>query len=146
MKATWILGALFGAGLILSGLAPLRADPGSSEQRVIDAGRDKYVKYCASCHGLKGQGDGVLSEALKTAPPDLTQIAARRNGAFPEDEIKAYIDGRRDVKSHGAREMPVWGDRLSEEAPGRGATKEAYIKNRIALIVGYLKAIQTKNP
>jgi hypothetical protein len=48
---------------------------------------------------------------LRIPPPDLTRIAQRRGGNFPDAEIAAQIDGRTVVPAHGSRDMPIWGQR-----------------------------------
>jgi high-affinity iron transporter len=35
------------------------------------AGRALYSKYCASCHGIKGAGDGPAARTLSTPPPAI---------------------------------------------------------------------------
>ena len=35
-------------------------------------GKQNYNKYCLSCHGLDGKGDGELSYLLYPKPRDLT--------------------------------------------------------------------------
>ena len=37
-----------------------------------DQGRAYFVRYCASCHGVEGKGDGTVSRSLKVKPVDLT--------------------------------------------------------------------------
>ena len=49
----------------------------------IKAGAETYSKYCASCHGKLGKGDGPVAEALKIAPSDLTALARTYDGKFP---------------------------------------------------------------
>jgi hypothetical protein len=41
--------------------------------------------------------------------PDLTRIAKRQGGVYPEEQIRRIIDGRQPMRPHGTREMPVWG-------------------------------------
>ncbi|HEX2970082.1 MAG TPA: c-type cytochrome [Bacteroidales bacterium] len=36
------------------------------------SGATMYNKFCASCHGKTGKGDGVKARALKTFPGDFT--------------------------------------------------------------------------
>ncbi len=74
-----------------------------------EAGEELYARYCASCHGLTGRGDGPIRSALETPPTDLTQLAARNDGQFEEAPVLSAIDGRYEVAAHGPREMPVWG-------------------------------------
>jgi mono/diheme cytochrome c family protein len=68
-----------------------------------------YHAHCASCHGESGRGDGMVGAALRTPPADLTLLAQRNGGVFPEAMVSEFIDGSRDVVAHGLRAMPVWG-------------------------------------
>jgi mono/diheme cytochrome c family protein len=79
------------------------------------SGEALYRRYCASCHGLQGRGDGPLAETLKRRPTDLTQLAKKDGGKLDEPKLLSFIDGRRWVKEHGPREMPVWGAVFDEE-------------------------------
>jgi mono/diheme cytochrome c family protein len=63
-----------------------------------------YHRYCASCHGLTGHGDGPAAPSLAPPPTDLTRLQA---GAA---ELIEWIDGRRTVRAHGTAAMPVWGE------------------------------------
>jgi hypothetical protein len=67
-------------------------------------GVDLYVRYCASCHGVAGRGDGPAAESLTPRPTDLTRSSA---GVA---ELMRVIDGRRTVRAHGSSDMPVWGE------------------------------------
>lgn len=110
---------------------------------LVEVGRGEYVKNCASCHGIGGRGDGPVAQALTTPPADLTRIAARRGGTFPEDEIAAWIDGRLAPSAHGTREMPIWGVQLAEGLPPGELTQDL-VRGRIVTIVEYLRSIQVK--
>lgn len=68
-----------------------------------------YARFCASCHGAQGHGDGVVASSFRIMVPDLTRIARRHGGKFPDEQIHRIIDGRRTLPPHGSREMPVWG-------------------------------------
>jgi mono/diheme cytochrome c family protein len=89
----------------------------------VDAGRDMYRRYCASCHGADAKGKGTVSSQLKRKMPDLTTIKKRRNGVFPLDDVMATIDGRRMARGHGTREMPVWGEVFSAETDQKKYTE-----------------------
>lgn len=104
-----------------------------------DFGRASYLRYCAACHGADGRGSGEFAGLLKVAPSDLTAIATRRDGSFPSGEIARLIDGRETPRAHGSSEMPIWGERLSEDDTKR----EDEISGEIALLVAYLSSIQT---
>jgi hypothetical protein len=51
----------------------------------------------------------MVGAALRTPPADLTAIAGKNGGTFPDGMIIEFIDGTRDVLAHGPRAMPVWG-------------------------------------
>ncbi len=105
----------------------------------VAKGRALYVRYCASCHGLNGEGNGPLAGSLTTPPSNLRQLSLRLGNPLPQDRIARFIDGRADVKAHGTREMPVWGERFYAEPNG----SEAATRERIRELVAYLQSIQT---
>jgi mono/diheme cytochrome c family protein len=113
------------------------AIPGES----VPVGRQYFVQYCGACHGLDGRGSGPAAAALRTPPADLTRIAQRRGGHFPDAEIAAQIDGRAMVVAHGSREMPVWGQRFAEKFGGEAVGEEA-VRGHLLVLLTYLKAIQ----
>lgn len=80
---------------------------------VAMSGRELYGRFCASCHGASGRGDGPVASSFKVEVPDLTLIARRAHGEYPRDRIEKIIDGRFIVGAHGSRTMPVWGEDLS---------------------------------
>ena len=102
------------------------------------SGKAMYDSYCASCHGVSGKGDGPVSPALKTAPPDLTTMAARNNGQFPAFRIKSIIQGDPTMPSHGSRAMPVWGPAFRAVSGGDQAQAQLRIDN----LTEYLKSLQ----
>ena len=107
------------------------------------AGKQQFQNNCAACHGLDGKGAGPVASFLTKPPADLTKISARNNGEFPAVKLMEIIDGRREVKVHGPRDMPVWGNRLGSAAEGAGTESEKLMaKGDIQAIVSYLKTIQ----
>lgn len=77
-------------------------------------GPDLYRAYCAVCHGADATGGGPMAGSLKTAPPDLTLLAARNGGVFPREQVRRIISGEQAQASHGTREMPLWGPIFSQ--------------------------------
>src|SRR5208282_427623 len=73
------------------------------------SGKEMYLAYCASCHGADGRGNGPAAPALKTPPTDLTQLAAKNGGNFPDAHIMQIIRGDSMTAAHGNKDMPVWG-------------------------------------
>jgi mono/diheme cytochrome c family protein len=69
-----------------------------------------FAENCTACHGTDARG-GVPGDLAKT-PPDLTRIAARRDGVFPVAEVLSEIDGYA-KGAHPERIMPEFGDTLT---------------------------------
>lgn len=145
-----IIGMVVG-GVMLAGAQAVAAAGSSgkglvSEGISLELGRRDFVNYCAACHGVSGTGDGTLAEFLTLATPDLTKLARLNAGQFPEERVREVIDGRADVKVHGMRDMPVWGDWFNAEAVSQDTDREArelVVQDRIQSLVNYIKSIQT---
>ena len=109
---------------------------------VIDSlyGPDVFAFYCAPCHGRDGKGSGPVAIALKTRPPDLTQIT-RRNGTFPTRRVENYVTNGdvKPVSAHGTPDMPVWGPTFRSLDPS-----DSRVRVRIANLVAYIESIQAK--
>ena len=102
-----------------------------------------FQANCAVCHGASGVGDGPFAAELKTVPADLTRIAERRNGVFPASELVEMIDGRRRVRGHGPRDMPIWGKKFGPDVAA-GSGYRAVAQDKILTLVEYLRDIQRK--
>ena len=107
---------------------------------VVDSGYERFIDSCAFCHGVDAKGEGAASAMLSKQPANLTQLAKNNGGKFPLARVYATIDGRDMPKSHGLREMPVWGDLWSKSIPPEYA--EFYVRARILEIVLFLDSIQ----
>jgi mono/diheme cytochrome c family protein len=97
------------------------------------SGKELYGRFCASCHGATGRGDGPVASSFKVEVPDLTLIARRAQGEYPRDRIEKIIDGRFIIGAHGNRTMPVWGEDLSRLEIGNPDAERA-----TRLIIGRL--------
>ena len=104
-------------------------------------GPELYKRFCASCHGLDGSGNGTVASSLSVIVPDLTRIAKRHGGEFPTERVHQIIDGRLTRPPHGTREMPVWGWELTH-ADGDDDAARARTQEVIAKLVDYLRSIQ----
>jgi mono/diheme cytochrome c family protein len=123
------------------------AQPAQEGNLNLSLGERDFRTYCAPCHGLEGKGDGVVAEFLAIEPANLTLLKRNNAGKFPRDRVAETIDGRREVRVHGARDMPVWGDWFKAEAnnPGlKDASREAAVQSRIDNLLLYLESIQGK--
>src|SRR5262245_17972094 len=84
----------------------------SREDFALQLGKQKYLKYCATCHGPSGTGDGVASGLFTKHPPDLTLLAKNNGGKFPTNQVLNIVKGDVPIAAHGKREMPDWGEVL----------------------------------
>jgi mono/diheme cytochrome c family protein len=111
---------------------------GPARRTSSSSGSEMYRAYCAACHGLGGKGDGPASSALKSVPTDLTQLAKRNSGKFPELQVFGAINGDRQVPAHGSKDMPVWG--LVFRGMGDNGVSGAQL--RIRNLTRYIKSLQ----
>ncbi|MEQ8230168.1 MAG: cytochrome c [Gammaproteobacteria bacterium] len=123
-------------GLLLMALGPAPAAADGNESGE-EAGATAFAANCAVCHGSDGRGGGPYAPLLKTAPPDLTTLAARNAGEFPAARIRSVIDGRRIPIAHGTRDMPIWGALWSG-----GDADDKRVRARIIALVAHLRALQ----
>jgi mono/diheme cytochrome c family protein len=125
--------------LVVAGMWATRAI--ADESPAAQMGHNLYSEHCQICHGLRGKGDGEFVDVLRIPPADLTEIAKRRSGVFPEVEVREIIDGRRKVRAHGSSGMPIWGRAFGVQGPAGSASEQA-IRDKISSLVEYLKSIQ----
>ena len=80
-------------------------NPVPESETSIKAGMTLYVKYCATCHGRSGLGDGVKARTLKDFCGDFS-------GAWYQDQT----DGEHFYKTKfGRGEMPKYEGIVSDE-------------------------------
>lgn len=133
-------GALGVAGIAAFGFA---AGSRAADEPAYSAlsGAVTYRTYCANCHGSDGRGEGYIAPTLRVKPTDLTALAAENGGEYPAERVRQAIDGRTDVRAHGSREMPIWGDIFlwpEEDSPER----REHVTRKIGELVAHLKTIQ----
>jgi mono/diheme cytochrome c family protein len=104
------------------------------------SGSRLYKQYCAVCHGIDLKGHGPLAIELKTPPADLTTLAQRHGGKFPESYVEEVLRSGVKAPAHGDSDMPIWGPLF---ASIRG-TDPALVSIRIANLAAYIKSMQTK--
>jgi len=104
----------------------------------MTSGQEMFMNYCATCHGPGGKGDGPAASALKKPPADLTQLARKHDGKFPDAYVAAKLVNV-EQPVHGSKEMPVWGPVLSSVSRGTAETQL-----RVSNIVAYIGSIQAK--
>ena len=129
-----------------------------ADDAAVAQGQKLYTKYCASCHGTTGKGDGAVGTMMTPKATDLTQIAKRNGGKFPFYEVMEIINGRAPTgqqenaslpglpKAHGEPGMPVWGEIFSRDAmsPNTSLDLQLQATGKIMMITEYLQSIQVK--
>ncbi len=99
--------------LLLAALACAGAASPVSTQAKGDpkVGKEKYETLCASCHGVKGKGDGAAAAALPVKPRDHTD--GKYMNALKDQYLFDFI------KNGGAGMqksplMPGWGGQIGD--------------------------------
>jgi mono/diheme cytochrome c family protein len=104
------------------------------------SGEEMFVNYCASCHGKDAKGNGPAASALNRTPADLTGLARKNSGKYPEMRVTAVLRGESKVVAHGTQEMPVWGPVFWHMSQGHPEE----VQQRIANLNNYIKSLQAK--
>ena len=123
---------------LLTLLIPLALYAPALSAEVAD-GKLLYMQHCSSCHGQEGHGNGPVSRYLTVKIPDLTLLKRQNDNVYPLDKVMSSIDGRRDVRAHGDRQMPVWGEVFTMEER-KYPTQSSALKAR--LIAEYVATLQ----
>ena len=131
-----VLGVTFAASE--DGQTAVRKGP--ARRTSSSSGSEMYRAYCAACHGQGGKGDGPARSALKSTPTDLTQLAKRNSGRFPELQVFGAINGDVQVPAHGSKDMPVWGALFWSMSGGH----EGEVQQRTANLSRYIESLQAK--
>lgn len=124
---------------------------GSAHAEGMTLGEFEYNNSCAACHGAEANGDGPLASFFEAgALPNLTLLQKNNGGVFPVSRVYAMIEGTADVRAHGGRDMPVWGERYRARVdpsldPDFGPQDpEAYVTYRILALIEYLSTLQVE--
>lgn len=102
------------------------------------SGRTTYGRYCTSCHGTTARGDGPLANDLRVPVPDLTTLAARNGGQYPFERVVRIIGSGGELRGHGSRDMPAWGDAFKRTKGIAAPTADAAIRN----LAQYIASLQ----
>ena len=127
---------------LLLPLLAVFASTAGAQDHSNHTGAQLYTRFCASCHGAGGRGDGPVAPLLRVEVPDLTRLIRRPGDPFPTETVRRIVDGREVPAAHGGRRMPIWGYEFATAtagAPEAGATAATTLIDRL---VGYLGTIQ----
>ena len=138
-----VLGAFL---LALSGVALAQSKQESTVKKAPiqstspASGKEMFKSYCAVCHGLDGKGNGPAAANLTQKPADLTTLAKRHDGKFPDAYVTSVLRFGVKAPSHGSSDMPIWGPLLSAVSNRDKQQMEMRINN----LTSYLRSIQVK--
>lgn len=136
-----LVALLFGAiGAPFAATAFFADDVGQLPPTYVPSGKQLYKQFCAACHGPDGKGHGPAAPALSKQPPDLTTLARRHGGNFPEDYVTSVLRFGPGFSAHGSSEMPVWGPIFQY----LDNYNEAAVRQRIKNLCDYLQSLQEK--
>lgn len=139
-RTSYRVGLLCAFAIIAGGLCAAQQKPPTKQVPI--SGVRLYKENCAVCHGNDGKGNGAppASSPFTEPPPDLTTLAKRHEGKFPDAYVELVLRNGTPARDHGPAEMPVWGTIF------KAATKsdQAQVNLRIKNLIDYLKSIQEK--
>ena len=101
------------------------------------SGAELYKQHCAVCHGNDLKGVGPVPEPYRV-PPDLTTLARRHGGKFPDAYVADVLRSGVLLPEHGPAQMPTWGADF-REIDGLDANQ---VKLRIVNLTNYIKSQQ----
>lgn len=103
------------------------------------SGAEMFRDYCAVCHGKDAKGHGPAASELKQVPADLTTLAKRHDGEFPDLYVENVLRNGVKTPAHGDAEMPVWGPVFKAMN-----SDPFFMYVRISSVMSYVKSLQVK--
>lgn len=104
---------------------PATTFPMRVTEQLMQRGRQRYDIYCATCHGLAGDGDGMVSQlAFEREEPKWVRPLALHGLAVRDQKVGELFQ----TISNGARTMPGYGSQIP-------------VEDRWAIVL-YIKALQ----
>ena len=130
--------------LLPAGAAPAQSKISAAQDQFppnfVPAGRDMFKQYCAACHGIDAKGNGPARATLKVPAANLTTLAKRHGGTFPDDYVVKVLQFGPGFAIHGSSDMPTWGPIFRYMDNYNQATVQKRIRN----LCDYLKSLQEK--
>jgi mono/diheme cytochrome c family protein len=134
-----VMCALFGSVVSLDAAQQEQAKKSPVTPSNSTSGAELFKQHCAVCHGIDLKGVGPVPEPYRV-PPDLTTLARRHGGTFPDTYVADVLRSGVIMPAHGPAQMPAWGTDF-REMDGFDATQ---VKLRTTNLKNYIKSRQTK--
>jgi hypothetical protein len=103
-----------------------------TKSSALSSGAELYQRHCAVfCHGNDLKGTGPTPEPIRS-PPDLTILARRHGGEFPDSYVSNVLQNGVTLPAYGPAEIPVWGEefRATETESAARRNLIMFIKSR----------------
>ena len=104
----------------------------------MPSGAELYSRHCAVCHGNDLKGGGSVPSPYRV-PPDLTTLARRHGGKFPDAYVSKVLRSGMVMPAHGPAEMPIWGSDFKMQG-----LHKTEVTLRITNLTNYIKSRQAK--
>ena len=143
LRTEYRLALLFTFVLTIAGLGNAQEKPikkGPIQPTSPASGAEMYKAYCAVCHGPDGKGTGPAAAELKTKPANLSTLAKRHGGKFPDDYVVTVLRFGTPAAALGSSDMRTWGPLFSVVS----GQDKAQVDMRISNLIGYVKTLQEK--
>ena len=110
----------------------------------IAKGKQEFSDTCSLCHGEHAKGDGQFASMLTVETANLTLLSKNNDGVFPYKDVYLTIDGTDQIKQHGPRRMPIWGDRFKSTTWFTVSEDyaDSLVRGKIFELMLYLESIQ----
>ena len=130
---------------LLKYLESIQAIPTAQEERKASAenspsGAQLYAQHCAACHGNDLKGNVPAPYPFTERSPDLTTLARRHGGKFPDEYVLDVLRNGVMIPAHGPPEMPNWGEDFRADE----RLNESQVAERITNLKNYIKSLQAK--
>lgn len=127
------------AGAFLLAVASASCGGGGDRQLDPEAAHQGgliFERYCTSCHGASGVGDGELAANLDEPVPDLTRLSARYGGEFPWDAVLNSV--AKGTPGHDTPDMPAWTEVFDRTQGTEASSPEEAVER----VTQYIRSIQ----
>ena len=139
IRSAVVMFVLFGSIASLSVAGQEQAKTAPVTVSNSPSGAELYKQHCAVCHGNNLKGVGPVPTPYRV-PPDLTKLARRHGGKFPDAYVADVLRNGVIMPAHGPAQMPTWGTDF-REMDRLDATQ---VNLRVVNLTNFIKSRQAK--